>query len=159
MKYVLTIGIGFVYALNGNLSTGIGYQHNGGNYMERSAPKVTKKEGEVLGWVQKALSNKEIAKELNLAESTVKMHVGNLIRKYGVRNRTQLSSFSLQGQSIDLNAYLPKGLEAKPLFWALREGEKIVAVSFQKSRPTLDWEGVYIKKIEQGGNGQKKPQE
>lgn len=111
-----------------------------------TTPRITKKEKDVLGWVQRALSNKQIAREMNVAESTVKMHVGNLIRKYGVCNRTQLAAFSLQGQSVDLNAYLPKGLEAKPAYWALREGENIIAVSFQKEQPTPEWEGAYIKR-------------
>ena len=111
-----------------------------------ATPKITKKEKDVLGWVQRALSNKQIAREMNVAESTVKMHVGNLIRKYGVCNRTQLAAFSLQGQSVDLNAYLPKDLESKPDSWVLREGGKIIAMSFQKEQPSPEWEAAYIKK-------------
>ena len=121
--------------------------------MRKNAPRITKKEGEVLGWIHRALPNKQIARELNMAEATVKMHVGNLLRKYGARNRTELFSFSSQGQSIDLTPYFPEDFEAKPDGWALRDGEKIVAVSFQKSQPAPEWEGVYIKKNEQGGNG------
>lgn len=39
-------------------------------------------------------SNKVIAKMLNISESTVKLHVGAILRKYGVKNRTQLAVFS-----------------------------------------------------------------
>ena len=126
--------------------------------MEKFAPKITNKEKDVLAWVQRALSNKQIARELNIAESTVKMHVGNLFRKYGVHNRTQLSAFSLQGQSIDLKAYLPKDLEATPCCWTLREGEKVVAVSFQKHQPAIGWEASYTRRTNdertsEGDNG------
>ena len=39
-------------------------------------------------------SNKHIAKILSISESTVKLHVGALLKKYNVRNRTQLILFS-----------------------------------------------------------------
>lgn len=39
-------------------------------------------------------SNKHIAKMLNISESTVKLHVGSIFKKYGVRNRTQLAVFA-----------------------------------------------------------------
>lgn len=38
-------------------------------------------------------SNKAIAKILDLSESTVKLHVSALLKKYGVRTRTQLAVF------------------------------------------------------------------
>lgn len=39
-------------------------------------------------------SNKVIAKMLNLSESTVKLHMSAIFKKYGVRNRTQLAVFA-----------------------------------------------------------------
>lgn len=38
-------------------------------------------------------SNKIIAKILNITESTVKLHLGAIYKKYGVKNRTQLAVF------------------------------------------------------------------
>jgi two-component system nitrate/nitrite response regulator NarL len=38
-------------------------------------------------------SNKMIAKTLNISESTVKLHIGTILKKFGVRNRTQLAIF------------------------------------------------------------------
>jgi len=122
--------------------------------MKDTKLNITKKEKDVLVWVQRALSNKQIAREMHLAESTIKMHVGNLIRKYGVQNRTQLSAFSLQGKSVDLNAYLPKDLESNPVYWALRKGEKILAISFQKAQPSPDWEGAYIRRKNEDGESE-----
>ena len=42
----------------------------------------------------KGASNKVIAKALNISESTVKLHMGAIFKKYGVRNRTQLAVFT-----------------------------------------------------------------
>lgn len=39
-------------------------------------------------------SNKVIARTLGISESTVKLHMGAILKKYGVKNRTQLAVFS-----------------------------------------------------------------
>ena len=39
-------------------------------------------------------SNKSIARILNLSESTVKLHIGAILKKYGLKNRTQLALFT-----------------------------------------------------------------
>lgn len=44
-------------------------------------------------------SNKVIAKMLNISESTVKLHMGALLKKYKVRNRTQLAVFAKDNTS------------------------------------------------------------
>lgn len=44
--------------------------------------------------VTRGASNKIIAKMLAISESTVKLHVGCIFRKYGVKNRTQLAVFA-----------------------------------------------------------------
>lgn len=50
---------------------------------------VTPRQLEVLTLLIQGHSNKEIAKELKLAESTVKMHVTSILKSLGVSNRTQ----------------------------------------------------------------------
>ena len=152
MKYSLPISVGIIATTKSSLANGIGYLNKGEKFMESTTPKITPKESEVLVWVQRALSNKQIARELNMSESTAKMHVKNLFRKYGVHNRTQLSTFSLQGQSIDLKAYLPKDLEATPCCWTLSEKGKVVAFSLQKKPPTPEWEPSYTRKKNETNN-------
>lgn len=49
---------------------------------------------------RRGVSNKVIAKTLNISESTVKLHMGAILRKYNVRNRTQLAVFSNQNKSL-----------------------------------------------------------
>jgi DNA-binding NarL/FixJ family response regulator len=40
------------------------------------------------------LSNKEVARELDIAEGTVKIHLAALFSHFGARNRTELATRS-----------------------------------------------------------------
>lgn len=51
--------------------------------------QITEREFEVLGHIASGLSNKEIAEQLFLSESTIKTHVSNLLNKLDARRRTQ----------------------------------------------------------------------
>ena len=58
---------------------------------------LTVRQAQVLQLIQdRGASNKTIAKMLGLSESTVKLHIGAILKKYGVKNRTQLAVFSKQ---------------------------------------------------------------
>lgn len=60
---------------------------------------LTPRQRQILALISKrGSSNKVIAKTLNISESTVKLHLGNIFKKYGVRNRTQLALFSQSDQ-------------------------------------------------------------
>jgi DNA-binding NarL/FixJ family response regulator len=60
---------------------------------------LTPREKDVLGFLAKGASNKEIARELALQIVTVKLHVRGICRKLGVQNRTQAA---LKAQHIAL---------------------------------------------------------
>ncbi|MFV2143970.1 response regulator [Isoptericola sp. G70] len=51
--------------------------------------RLTEREGEVLRLMADGMSNAEIAGELYLGVETVRTHVGNVLGKLGVRDRTQ----------------------------------------------------------------------
>lgn len=51
--------------------------------------RLTGREGDVLRLMARGLNNGEIATELTLGQETVKTHVGNVLAKLGVRDRTQ----------------------------------------------------------------------
>lgn len=53
---------------------------------------LSSREREVLRLVLDNQSNKEIADEINISESTVKFHIHNLLQKTGCKNRTDLRS-------------------------------------------------------------------
>ncbi|MEM1078151.1 MAG: response regulator transcription factor [Pseudomonadota bacterium] len=53
------------------------------------AKQLSEREHQVLGGLCRGLSNKEIARELDLQEVTIKLHVKTLCRKIDAKNRTQ----------------------------------------------------------------------
>jgi len=56
--------------------------------------ELTPRQGQILNLItSRGASNKVIARTLNISESTVKLHMGAIFKKYGVRNRTQLAIF------------------------------------------------------------------
>jgi DNA-binding NarL/FixJ family response regulator len=59
--------------------------------------KLTPRQSQIMHMVtDRGASNKAIARTLNISESTVKLHISAVLRKYGVRNRTQLAVYSRQ---------------------------------------------------------------
>jgi DNA-binding NarL/FixJ family response regulator len=57
--------------------------------------QLTRREREVLELIALGHSNKRIALELGVAEKTVKTHVGHLLAKLGVSDRTQAALFAV----------------------------------------------------------------
>lgn len=51
---------------------------------------LTFRQQQILTMILKGMTNHQIAKRLDLSESTVKMHIGILLKKYQVQHRTQL---------------------------------------------------------------------
>jgi DNA-binding NarL/FixJ family response regulator len=50
----------------------------------------TPRERDVIQLIGRGLTNKQIAYELNIAESTVDSHIKSIKLKYGLRNRAQI---------------------------------------------------------------------
>jgi two-component system, NarL family, response regulator LiaR len=67
-------------------------QPAGGEPRERLTPR----EREVLELIGRGLSNKRIASELGVSEKTVKTHVGHLLSKLGVTDRTQAALHAMR---------------------------------------------------------------
>lgn len=61
--------------------------------------KLSGREADVANLVLRGLSNKEVARELNISERTVKAHLGAIFEKVGVRDRLQLALVLLPGAS------------------------------------------------------------
>lgn len=57
---------------------------------------LTLREKETLHWLAKGASNKMIARKMNVAESTVKVHVQNILRKLELNSRVQAAVFAVE---------------------------------------------------------------
>lgn len=58
--------------------------------------KLSPREREILAYLARGLSNKVIARELNLAESTVKIHVQGILRKFNMASRVQVAVYAIE---------------------------------------------------------------
>jgi NarL family two-component system response regulator LiaR len=70
--------------------------------VEPLSENVTEREKAILTLVVKGFSNKEIAKELHMAESTVASYLDNIYRKLGVQSRTAAAIKALRLKLVEL---------------------------------------------------------
>ena len=80
---------------------------------------LTLRQCEIIVMLAEGKSNKEIAREFKVLEGTVKLHVKGILRKLGVRNRTEAVLAAARG------GYLPKetlGMEAPMSEWTAADG-------------------------------------
>lgn len=64
--------------------------------METTTLTLTRRERQTLAWLARGVSNKEIARAMNLAESTVKVHVQSCLRKLGLSSRVQAAIYAVE---------------------------------------------------------------
>lgn len=65
-----------------------------GSLAESPAPDFappTAREAQLVILIAQGLSNKIIAHQLNISPNTVRSHISNIMRKYKLRNRTQVA--------------------------------------------------------------------
>ncbi|RZT41844.1 response regulator [Cupriavidus agavae] len=60
------------------------------------APSLTAREREIVHGLVRGESNKEIARELGVAESTVKIHVQNILKKLNLASRVQVAVYAVE---------------------------------------------------------------
>jgi len=58
--------------------------------------ELSKRQKEILQCLKQGASNKVIARQLQLAEATVKIHVKSLLKKLRLINRTQAAIWALE---------------------------------------------------------------
>lgn len=61
---------------------------------------LTKREVEVMRLLARGLSNPQIAQELNISVNTVKTHIGHILAKLQLENRTQAAAYAVQKRLI-----------------------------------------------------------
>jgi two-component system NarL family response regulator len=67
-----------------------------------ATPSLTAREIEVLRFVAKGMSNREIAEELYISENTVKNHVRNILEKLHLHSRMEAVLYAMRERIIDL---------------------------------------------------------
>jgi two-component system, NarL family, nitrate/nitrite response regulator NarL len=87
---------------------------------------LSARQEEVLTGIRAGKSNKAIARDLDLSEATVKIHVRQLLRKLGVSNRTQIALISANkekfaGECADMES------DMAPLLWTRRGAFGVLA--------------------------------
>lgn len=60
--------------------------------------RLSPRQWDVLGLLEKGLSNKEIARVLGIAEATVKIHVHNILKALGTESRQKAAHLARQGR-------------------------------------------------------------
>jgi NarL family two-component system response regulator LiaR len=68
---------------------------------EEPLDRLTPREREVLVLIGRGFPNKRIARELELSEKTVKTHVGHVLAKLGVSDRTQAAVVAVRAGIVD----------------------------------------------------------
>ena len=66
------------------------------NASDSSLEKLSPREREVITMLARGASNKEIARSLDLVESTVKIHVQGILRKLNLSSRVQAAVFAVE---------------------------------------------------------------
>jgi DNA-binding NarL/FixJ family response regulator len=93
---IRTVHSGTAVIAPDDLSVLLGGTLRGAAALPDSYGSLTEKEREVLQSVAAGLSNAEIASTLYLSESTIKTHVGSILRKLGLRDRVQVVVFAYE---------------------------------------------------------------
>ncbi|GAA1537504.1 response regulator transcription factor [Nocardioides humi] len=73
--------------------------------VNKELESLTEQEGRILDLIGQGLTNRQIARELHLAEKTVKNYVSSLLAKLGMSSRTQAAIYAVK----NVNAPRPGG--------------------------------------------------
>ncbi|MET4119568.1 DNA-binding NarL/FixJ family response regulator [Bradyrhizobium sp. JR4.1] len=97
-----------------------GKEVDGDGKVEKMLELLTQRERQIARLVSEGLSNKEIARQLNVSDGTVKVHLYNIFQKLEITNRTVLATIALLQR--------PSGLAALSLaFLALAIADELKA--------------------------------
>ncbi len=70
----------------------------GGKKKLAAAVRMTKREREIVVLIAQAMSNKDIARHLNISTYTVKSHVHNILEKMALHSRLEIATHSYENQ-------------------------------------------------------------
>jgi two-component system nitrate/nitrite response regulator NarL len=70
-------------------------ENGDGTQSRRGGIRLSTRENAILSCISRGASNKMIAREIEISEATVKVHVKTILRKIGVSNRTQAAIWAM----------------------------------------------------------------
>jgi two-component system nitrate/nitrite response regulator NarL len=82
--------------MTGKLVQGVKARAGATELGTRETERLTPREREILARVADGASNKEIGRDLDLAESTVKIHVRHILRKLNLASRVQAAVYAVE---------------------------------------------------------------
>jgi len=71
---------------------------------DKTMTTLTDRERQITRLVAEGLSNKEIARRLNVGDGTIKVHLHNVFQKLEISNRTVLAALALSSSLLSLGA-------------------------------------------------------
>ncbi|WP_420069129.1 helix-turn-helix transcriptional regulator [Rarispira pelagica] len=87
----------------------------------------TPREKELLGYLVRGYSRKDIAEILGISENTVKVHLSSIYRQTGVKNKNELFKLISEYQvtRLDYNSYAFSALSCLVKDWQDKNGIKL----------------------------------
>ncbi|MDD5242248.1 MAG: response regulator transcription factor [Sulfuricella sp.] len=82
--------------MTGKLMMGVRSAGKDGAAPEEEKEKLSPREKEIITLLARGASNKEVARTLNVAESTVKIHVQNILKKLNLTSRVQAAVYAVE---------------------------------------------------------------
>jgi VCBS repeat-containing protein len=73
--------------------------------LKKMLAMLTDREREIMGLVSGGLSNKEISRQLNVSQGTVKVHLHNIFQKLEINNRTVLAAIALLQRPVGFGTF------------------------------------------------------
>lgn len=82
--------------MTGKLMMGVRSTSKDGTVPEEKKENLSPREKEIITLLARGASNKEVARTLNVAESTVKIHVQNILKKLNLTSRVQAAVYAIE---------------------------------------------------------------
>lgn len=73
--------------------------HEMNRSLSETQEALTDREQEIVGWVIRGMTNKEIAARLEISDKTVKTHLSNIFSKLKINRRLELALYQIVEQS------------------------------------------------------------
>jgi two-component system, NarL family, nitrate/nitrite response regulator NarL len=92
----ISVGIDVTPAFSNGVDLGDAIPSSGHVYVPPAAPKLSERESQILDGLVRGYANKVIARQCDIREATVKVHMKSILRKIRVGNRTQAAIWALE---------------------------------------------------------------